>query len=426
MILGSLTLASLLFLGLMLSLVLAQNSLARITTASDSNRNSSVPNISADGTKIVFSSDSDFLGQGIADNHREFWLYDTAMMTVTRITTKSHSNRQHYGAPLNADGTKIVFFSDSDFLGQSIADEQYEVWLFDTATMTLTRITTASNSTERDSYVGNLTSDGTKIALRSDSDFLGQGIADDQSEIWLYDTTAMTVTRITTASDSSRKSSGPNISADGTKIVFSSNSDFLGQGIPVSQSEIWLYDTATMTVTRITTASHSNRTSFGPSINADGTRIAFGSNSDFFGQGIALMQYEIWLYDTATMTLTRITTATHSNVPVSDTPQINGDGTKIVFFGNSDLLGQGIPSNQFEVWLYDTTTMTHTRITTSSDSPNRSSSSPSISADGTKIAFQSDSDFLGQGIADNQGEIWLYDASIGGESKTYLPLIIKD
>lgn len=126
--------------------------------------------------------------------------------------------------------------------------------------------------------------------------FLGQGIPDDQLEIWLYDIATKKFTRITQASDSNRDSYGVSISADSTKIAFSSDSDFLGQGIPDDQEEIWLYHTATMTLTRITTASSPLRDSTTASMSADGTTIAFNSNSDFFGQGILTDQLEIWLY----------------------------------------------------------------------------------------------------------------------------------
>jgi len=160
--------------------------------------------------------------------------------------------------------------------------------------MTLTRVTTASDSNQ-DSLYPSLSADGTIIAFGSDSDFLGQGIPDEQKEIWLCDTTTMRLTRITTASDSDRASYGPVLSPDGTVIAFASASDFLGQGIPSSQSEIWSYDTRTMTLTRVTWASDSNRDSYGPSLSADGTIVAFHSDSDLLGQGIPDQQDEIWL-----------------------------------------------------------------------------------------------------------------------------------
>ena len=104
-----------------------------------------------------------------------------------------------------------------------------------------------------------------------------------------------TLVRVTTASDGNRDSSWPSLSADGTTVAFQSDSDFLGQGIPDEQYEIWLYDTTTMTLTRVTTASDSHRASHYPSLSADGAIVAFQSDSDFLGQGIPRWQSEIWL-----------------------------------------------------------------------------------------------------------------------------------
>ena len=60
-------------------------------------------------------------------------------------------------------------------------------------------------------------------------------------EIWLYNTTTRTLDRVTIASPANRRSHLPSLSADGTAISFMSDSDFLGQGVPLNQFEIWLY-----------------------------------------------------------------------------------------------------------------------------------------------------------------------------------------
>ncbi len=197
-----------------------------------------------------------------------------------------------------------------------------------------------------------LSGDGTKIAFVSDSDFLAQGITDNQFEVWLYDTATMTVTRITTASSSDRDSHFPTLGNTGSKIAFVSDSDFLGQGIPLGQLEIWLYDTATMTYTRITTASHSDRSSFHPSLSADETKLGFMSDSDLFDQGISKGQAEIWLYDVATKSLSRVTTAAGNGIRASEAPSVNVNGTQIAFHSYADFLGEGIPEFQSEIWLY--------------------------------------------------------------------------
>jgi len=396
----------------------------RVTTFSSPYRTSREPHVSADGSRIVFSSDSDFLAEGLPGGQFELWLHDTRTLNFTRLTTTSHTGRVSLSPSLNANGTHVVFESDSDLRGQGILSGQFEIWLFNTATMTLTRITTASEIS-RESHKPSINADGTKIVFESDSDFLGQGIPDDQFEIWLYDTTALKLTRITTASLPDRSSLDPVISADGTRIAFESDSDFLQQGLPRNPNELWLFDTATLTYTRLTNASHSNRRSIDPTISSDGTRIAFGSDSDLRSQGIISGQYEIWLFDTTTVTLTRITTSSNPLERRSQYAEISGDGTRIVFDSDSDFLNQGIPDTLREVWLYDLTTMTLTRITKSRPyATSRDSQFPSIDADGNSIVFQSDSSFnLPVTLPDNQYEVWLFKAPV---SSLYLPVIRRN
>jgi Tol biopolymer transport system component len=415
---GGLSLLALIALILPLDWVAAQGTwhLTRVTT-SGPGRRSSDTSLSADGRKIAFVSDADLLGQGIPQSQEEIWLYDVATKTFTRVTTAAGSgDRMSSNPSLDADGKVVAFQSDADFLGQGIPQGQYEIWLYDATALTMTRVTTSGTS--RSSHDPNLSGDGKRVAFVSDADFLGQGIPQYQNEVWLYDATTMTVTRVTTGSQG-RYSIDPNLRADGKAIAFASDANLLGQGISEGQEEIWLYDTATMTVTRITTGSE-GRYSLEPNVSTDGEAIAFRSDADFLGQGILTDEFGIWLYDTATMALTRVTTATGVRFPHKFWPSLSADGKTAAFASDADFLDQSIPNNQAEIWLYDTTTMTVTRITTSGEG--RDSYFPSLSADGKTVAFASDADFLGQGIPDNQFEIWLYRQY---DYSRYLPVILK-
>ncbi len=48
---------------------------------------------------------------------------------------------------------------------------------------------------------------------------------------------------------------------------------------------------------RVTSASHSDRDSYDPSVSGDGTVVAFVSDSDLLNEGIALGQVEVWLWE---------------------------------------------------------------------------------------------------------------------------------
>jgi Tol biopolymer transport system component len=394
----------------------AAGKLTRLTFATDGDRDSSAPDLTFDGRLVAFHSDADFLGSGIPDDQFEIWLYDTQSLTSTRVTTASGASRHSWLPDLSADGGVLAFQSDSDFFGQGIQEDQEEIWLYNTHTLSLTRVT-FGNSGGVDSRTPSLSGDGAVVAFRSTADLLGEGRPANVEEVWLYDTAAMTYTRVTSSSGALRGSFGPSISQDGAWLAFYSDADFLGEGIADNQNEIWLYETATQQLTRLTSASGSDRASFSPSLSADGTRVAFYSDSDFLGQGIPDDQFEIWLYDTQAMTVTRVTTASHPNRG-SIFAELSADGTVVAFRSDSDFLGEGIAVGQSEIWLYDTAVLTYTRITTATDAA-RDSWAPSLSAGGTRLAFYSDSDFQGAGIPDDQLEVRLYAVPV----RIYLPII---
>ncbi|MGB2691368.1 MAG: hypothetical protein WBB48_00705 [Thermodesulfobacteriota bacterium] len=196
-------------------------------------------------------------------------------------------------------------------------------------------------------------------------------------------------------------STRPSINADGTRIAFSSTADITG-GNPDGNNEIYLFDTTTAMFTQITdeTAGDSSE----PFINADGTRIAFQTLADING-GNPEGNRELYLFDTTTSMFTQITSNTAGD---SEQAGLNADATLIVFETNSDING-GNPDGSSEIYLYDTTTSMFIQIT---DDASRDSHDPEISGDGTHVAFHSSADITG-GNPDTNREMHLYNITTG-------------
>ena len=250
-----------------------------------------------------------------------------------------------------------------------------------------------TDETSGDSEDSSINADGTRIAFQSDADITG-GNPDGNIEIYLFDTTTGIFTQITdnTAGDSG----APSINADGTRIAFRSDAN-LGGGNPEGNFEIFLFDTTTGIFTQITHEPVEFE-SRGASINADGTRIAFRSDANLSG-GNPDGNFEIYLFDTTTGITTQITFETAG---VSRGPSINADGTRIAFRSDADI-NDGNPDGNFEIFIFDMTSGIFTQIT---DETTGDSRTTSIDADGTRIAFRSDADING-GNPDGNQEIYL-------------------
>jgi Tol biopolymer transport system component len=406
----------------------AQVSLTRITYASNSSRRSELPSISCDGSRIAFESTSDFHNEGLPANYF-IWLYDAKTQALTRLTPRN-GGRDAFEPSISADGSKIAFWSDSDYLGQGLPDGQFEIWLAITNPLTLTRLTTSAIVFGVYNANPSISADGAKVAFTSNFDFQA-GARLNHLEIWLVDISSRQLTRLTHAVPGPRSSSEPHVNADGSKVVFRSNADFFNQGIPGSSgTQIWLYDRAAMTLTRVSYFPFppiTGQTFLYPSISADGARIVFAGSADLLDPGS--VRQSLWLSDTAALTYTRVT----SSPSVIHSPRISPDGRTIVFAIDTHPISGQLLSGR-EIWQYDIASMTFTRVTSSTATGGirRDNIHPSPNGDSTIAAFQSTADFFGQG---NVGayEIWRADItptltispSAPGTNTVFLPLAMR-
>jgi MYXO-CTERM domain-containing protein len=155
-------------------------------------------------------------------------------------------------------------------------------------------------------------------------------------------------------------------------------------------------------LTQLTNTTGSPFFNFFPSFNGAGNRIAFNSSADLVGSngdgGV-----EVFLWDAST----GITQITNMNSSLGVIPKINAAGNRVVFQSNTNPLGTN-GDGSFEVFLWDASTgLTQITNTTNGISP-----TPKINAAGTRIAFQSNADFVGSN-ADGNVEIFLWDSSTG-------------
>ncbi|OWY60343.1 hypothetical protein B7486_69690, partial [cyanobacterium TDX16] len=147
---------------------------------------------------------------------------------------------------------------------------------------------------------------------------------------------------------------------------------------------LFLHDTATGTTTELTDAE------FGvdpPALSGDGSHIAFSSLSDLTGDNPE-HDIQIFLLDLAGGTTRQLGDRDSNLAP---DVSVSGDGRRVAFESEADLTGDN-PEGNTEVFLFDTTDGTTSQIT---DGTKDLSRDPSVSADGTRVAFSSRDDLTG-------------------------------
>lgn len=132
--------------------------------------------------------------------------------------------------------------------------------------------------------------------------------------------------------------------------------------------------------------------SFDPSISRDGEAIAFVSNADFTGMNAGgVRQVFLWRSGAGFTQIGPIADVGFSDVEPNLGPRADADGSRVVFSSTRDPLG-GNADGSLEIFLWDSVG----GLVQLTDQPlNRHSRQPTISADGSRVAFQSNADLAG-------------------------------
>jgi uncharacterized protein (TIGR03437 family) len=245
--------------------------------------------------------------------------------------------------------------------------------------------------------IRSVSNDGKRFVFDSINDYDGTNI-DSNREIFVFEVDSKTVIQLTdtkdvteTAADGTIKtvrrltSNTPIISGDGTKIVFTSNAKLTGTANDEGNQEIYLIDfprTATKrsdaVVTQLTDTGPNTDvevineifTNYAPTINDDGSRIAFvstrrtfralangtpaftavkeGANSDLDPDGNG----EIFVYNAAAKRYSQVTATRDTDSIVNfvvrgfnNNPNLSGDGQRLAFLSGFNFAGAAANKN---------------------------------------------------------------------------------
>ena len=179
-----------------------------------------------------------------------------------------------------------------------------------------------------------------------------------------------------------------------------------------------------------------------PSLNSDGTKIAFQSNSGTFGNDSTNLQH-IYLKNTSNNTFSRISVDSNGNNAdsISFSPSISGDGKIIAYYSFAKNLASGDNNNSTDVFVRDMNTNKTTLVSSSSTGVygNGESTSPAVSRNGKFVAFNSKATNLTSLNTNNKNQVYVKNLSTGqldivsinntgytGNQDSFLPSISDD
>ena len=274
-------------------------------------------------------------------------------------------------------------------------------------------------------------SDGRYVAFESKADNLVAGDILGFDDIFVRDLQTPTTTRVSVDSggaEGSGHSYSPSISGDGRYVAFESNANDLVAGDTNPLSDIFVHELPGGPTTLVSVDSFGVQdvpsSSFSPSISADGRYVAFDSDADL-AAGDTNGKVDIFVHDRDAdgngtydepgpvgVSTVRVSVAT-GGVEVDDpsySPSISADGRYVAFESISPDLVIGDNNVSTDIFVHDRQTVTTTRVSVASGGVegNDNSNAPSISADGSSVTFQSDADNLVVGDTNVKSDIFVH------------------
>jgi Tol biopolymer transport system component len=327
-------------------------------------------------------------------------------------------------APLHTmsdDGRFVAFGSRAPALGGS---DGSQVLVRDvvTGTTTLASVGAGGAPANEDAF-GSLDGSGGRVVFSSDATNLLPGVADGKEHVYLRDLAAGTTTlvdRTAGGAPSSEGASDPQISGDGTKVVFASSSPDLPETPPgggISHVyEVNLATGATALVDRSSSGQPANKPAFRADISADGNLVAFESGADNLGGGTAMFQDNIYVRNLASATTTWVSVPQSGNpsqLVFATDPSISHGGNRIAFRSFNATFGYGAPDGVDASFVRDIAAGTTTLASTGPlGAATRDTFNPVLSGDGSKLAFETSATNL-EGAHGGLREVYIRDLAAG-------------
>jgi len=287
------------------------------------------------------------------------------------------------------------------------------------------RISVATNGTQGNAASSSLSisADSRYVAFSSSATNLVTGDTNGMSDVFVHDRLTGNTSRVSvnaTGVQGDGDSAISSISADGRYVAFSSSATNLVAGDTNTVFDVFVHDRLTRNTSRVsvsTGGAEGNSGSGGPSISADGRYVAFASTASNLVLSDYNTEVDIFVRDRLKGTTTLVSQSSSGTTGNrgSYSPSISADGRYIVFDSPAYTLIDGHVGEYWDVFVRDQVLGTTMLVSVNSSGiqGNNASSTHSLSPDGRYIAFGSDATNLVNGDTNWMNDIFIRDMQTG-------------
>jgi len=339
----------------------------------------------------------------------------------------SVAGRDREGGRLSAsvtvsnNGRYVVFSSSSRFVRQD-RNRTIDVYLRDRRAHVTTLVSRTSTGAagNQGSFFPAMTPDGRFVAFVSLASNLVPGDRNGVLDIFVRDLSTGTTERVSVADDGSESTDhtvdGPDLSADGRFVTFSSQDPGLAPGGVPGLSAVYVRDRLRDRTTRVSVNSEevaADANSDDASISSDGRYIEFTSLADNLVADDTRPLSDVFVRDRVAGTTQRVSVGpggVQANRPSGDA-DISGNGLFVVFRSEATNLVPNDTNRVEDVFVRDLAAGATLRVSVSSDERQAGAVSflPSISASGRYVAFSSEATDLVEGDTNGATDAFVRD-----------------
>ena len=388
---------------------LVSSSAAGVEGNSGSQTSNTAVGFTADGTSVLFTSTATNLAPGTTDSTNLF-LKNTVTGAITLITTDAmglHPNSGSDYGSVDGDGNLVAFSTYATNIDARANDDTEHVFIRNVSAGTLTLIAptdyviknAVTGAIEASTRFSNLelpsiSGDGRYVAVLA-----GDGVAQG-SVVLVLDTLTHTGVDLNNITDPF--SNAPAISRDGSTVVISTTAMLQPAGTQPTdmdaKADIYAYNIANNIFQLVSDTQgvngpsvKSNGYSAYPSVSSDGTYIAFASQATNFDSRDTDLNYDVYVKNLTTgqLVLADVTAAGVKANSDALTPSISADGAEVAFESTATNLVAGVTDGNVHVYVKNLTTGELTLLDQSSAGAagNMFAQNPILSPDGTHAAF---------------------------------------
>lgn len=408
----------------------------------EGNLDSFAPSISADGRYVVFLSIADNLVDGDTNGYQDVFLYDREANEVTRISVGvegQEANGISSDARISSDGNYVVFVSEASNLVVSDTNHYVDVFLYERTSGALHMISVSPDGVQGDdrSLQPAISADGSAVAFVSLSDSLSNADVNGFSDIYVYNVADGSLDLIS-VSDDGQQAEGTNkypaISADGRFVAFQSKAANLAAGDNGQTYDIFVRDRQeghTELISFTPQGGVGNLDSQRPSISDDGRFVAFESWASNLLEGDANNFSDVFVTDrvAGTVQIVSVSNDKEQANHVNGGAVISGDGRTIAFSSMASNLVTNDFNGTFDVYVHDRiqSNTSLVSINLRGEAANGTSISPSLSAGGNNIVFDSLAADLVSNDTNERLDVFIFRGTHSTETERhtlYMPLMM--